>query len=208
MTTIVDWLMVGVTAVYVITTVAIYIINRRALKATQKQVDLSTVQIEVLKEQIRMSPNLQLFNRRTELLNQFEKEEAFSEHEPLLEILFPEQVVDLEKQIIELLKQRRDKLNSINNVARNAKLYSYVNEHFFRVNRVSASYKDLKLCTSPIIKDASKTFVQNDQSDQVLHEFQELEDEVLALTLEISIKREELFKIARKFLSETLNTTY
>ena len=64
MPTITDWLMVGITLVYVIATIAIYKSNKDSAKATRDQVNASVEQIGILQKQLKQSTNLQLFDRR------------------------------------------------------------------------------------------------------------------------------------------------
>ena len=58
MATITDWLMVGITIVYVIATIAIYKSNKASARATREQVEISAKQIDILQKQLKQSTNL------------------------------------------------------------------------------------------------------------------------------------------------------
>lgn len=205
MPTITDWLMVGITVIYVGATIAIYKSNKDALKASEKQVDASIAQVGILKEQIKTSTNLQLVDRRIDLLKNLECENAFIEHEPMLDILFPDRVTELEKDIVRIRKSRESILHSFFCVARNVKLNAYTSEHFEKVSRINVTIGEIQNYISPIKNPANEKANSVGQQYLPLQESEQMEKEAIQLTKDIQAKKEEMFGLARQFIKDSIS---
>lgn len=205
MPTITDWLMFGITVVYVGATIAIYLSNKDALKASQKQIDASTAQVGILKEQMKISTSLQLLDRRIDLVKCLENDNAFIEHEPMLDILFPDSVSELEKDIIRLRESREGILYSFFRAAKNVKLNAYSDEHFKTIARINAAVGEIRHYILPIMNPANEKTNSAGQPYLPLQQSKQMKEEAIQLTKDIQAKKEKMFDLARQFIKDSIS---
>lgn len=203
MPTITDWLMVVITVVYVGATIAIYKSNKDALMASEKQVDASITQVGILKEQIKISTNLQLFESRVKVLKQLEDKTGFLEHESLLDILFSEEIVNAEKEITTLCGQRNLLLLSLRPISYELNFITFFNENYPKLMGPYATkldigffIDDIEVIASPI-KSGGKPILDQEKSKGI-------RDRALEITDEIETKRKEFFIEAKLFIKSTI----
>lgn len=203
MTTITDWLMFGITVVYVIATVAIYKSNKASAKATREQVEISTKQIDILQKQLKQSTNLQLLDRRLDLLKSFEGEDAFTEPEPLLRILFPESICEVEKELLSLRKERQAILHSFFCVAKNIRLTGNFSELFKETVLANATISQIQGFIAPIKSRAKDEIAPSGEPFLDVVKGQQMEDAAIRYTKELELKKEDFFIQAREFISKS-----
>lgn len=204
MPAITDWLMVGITLVYVVATIAIYKSNKDSAKATRDQVNVSVEQIGVLQKQIKQSTNLQLFDRRLDSLKSFECENAFSEHEPLLDILFPDYIVSIEAEILQILKLRQGILMSFFQNAHHLRLQGFSSEFYSKANGLNSSISDVQHFIAPIKKPANEAIAPSGAPFLAMEESQRMETEAIEYTKEIEKLKQEFFTQARNFIAKSI----
>ena len=197
--------MFGITAIYVVATFLIFVSNNKSAQATQDQVKASTKQIEILQKQLQRTTNLQLIDRRIDLLESLECENAFIEHEPMLDILFPDRVIELEKDILRIKKSRESILHSFFCVARNVELNAYKSEHFEKVSRINATIGEIQNYISPIKNPANEKTNSVGQQYLPLQESEQMEKEAIQLTKDIQAKKEDMFSLARQFIKDSIS---
>ena len=196
--------MVGITIVYVIATIAIYKSNKASARATREQVEISAKQIDILQKQLKQSTNLQLLDRRLNLLISFETEDAFTEHDPLLSILFPENICEIEKELLYLRKERQAVLHSFFCVARNVKLTGNFSEQFNEVIRINATTSQILTFIAPIKMRAKDEIAPSGAPFLDEARGQQMEEAAIRYTKELARKKDEFFIQAHKFIAESV----
>ncbi len=200
---ITDWIMVVITIAYVLATIAIYRSNKGTLEAAKKQVDASISQAGILKDQIKISTNLQLFESRVKTLKQLEDKTGFLEHESLLDILFTEEIVNLEKQVILLCNQRNLLLLSFSSISRQLNYLTFFNENFPKLKNAYISKLDIGFFIDSIEIKAS-AFTSGGEPILDPEKSESIREQAFAITDEIELKRADFFSFAKMFIKSTI----
>jgi len=193
-----DNVMLIITSIYVIATIAIFFTNNASAKATRDQVSVTA-------KQMQRSTELQLLDRRLGLLKELEKDDTFIKHDPLLDILFPDQVIKLEKELIEIRTQRQAILQSFLIDAVHVGLNNFGSEKFSKVNSINSSVNDIQSFITPIQEQASKIIAPSGKPFLEVEKGIHMEEDALADTKIIEQKKREFFDIANSFIKETLS---
>ena len=196
MPTITDWLMVVITAIYVVATFLIFLSNNKSAQATQDQVNASV-------KQVQRATDLQLFDRRVDLLKQFEDANAFSEHEILLEILFSSSLVSIEEEVINLHKKRTRSMSYFNNLSRSIYTFNDDDENT-ELGNANESIEELRGHISTIKEDACSYITNSGRPIFDPEKFQTMEQEAIYYTGEICRRRDEFFDVAKDFIKQTI----
>jgi len=194
---ITDWLMFGITVVYVVATFLIFLSNNKSAQATKNQVKASL-------KQMQRATDLQLFDRRVDLLKQYEDINAFSKHEILLEILFSPSLVKIEEEIIGLRKKRSTSMSYIENLRQSIYTFEDCGDEHTEPNSVNESVDQIVGYFTSIKQDACSYITNSGGPIFDPEKFQKMEQEAIYCTGEISRKRDEFFAVAKQFVMQTI----
>jgi hypothetical protein len=139
-----------------------------------------------------------------DLIKRFEAEDAFSEHEPLLDILFPEDVRNIEEEILVIKKERQAILHSFFVVARNIKLTGDFSSQLNKVIRANAAIGQIQNYVAPIKARAKNVIAPSGEPFLDEAKGQQMEDKAIEYTKDLEKKRDEFFAQAREFIAKSI----
>ena len=200
---ITDWLMVIITIIYVVATIVISKANKDALKASEKLVDASIAQVNTLKEQIKTSTNLQLFESRVNVLKKLEQMTGFGEHESLLDILFTEEIVNKEKEIISLCNQRNQVLNYYSVISHSLGYMAYCEESLPKLKGAYVSKSEINGFIDKFEGKSSRVTISANPISNP-DESKTIREKAVGYTDDIAKNIEEFFVIAKLFIKQTI----